>query len=418
MKSTHTFGIQFVLRPNRNDRSTGQIYARITVENTRIEISLKKTVSMDLWNEAKGKTKGSSQDVKSFNSYMEQVRGRLTECYRELQLNHEIITAEVIKAMFLGDNPNGHTLMELINYHNSTQSGVLSNGTLKNYRTTKKYVELFLKEKLKTSDIYLSKMNFKFVTEFDFYLRTVKQKDHHQPLNNNGLMKHMQRLKKILNLGVRLEWFDKNPLDLFEIKFIKVERGFLNEYELDIIEKRRFKIKRLELVKDIFIFSCYTGLAYIDAIKLTPSDISVGIDGQKWIFSKREKTRTSLKIPILPKAMELIEKYQNTPRSIHNGTIFPSISNQKMNSYLKEIGDLCGIEKNLTFHLARHTFATTVTLSNGVPIETVSKLLGHRSISTTQIYAKVLENKVSNDMAKLKSKLSGGSPELKKNITG
>jgi site-specific recombinase XerD len=219
-------------------------------------------------------------------------------------------------------------------------------------------------------------------------------------------MKHMQRFRKILNLGVRLEWLTKNPFNAYDIRFNKFERGFLTKYELDLIEKKIFSIERLQMIKDLFIFSCYTGLAYIDAINLTTSEISIGIDGQKWIYTTREKTQTSLKIPVLQQALDILERYNVNPRSINRGTIFPLVSNQKVNGYLKEIADICQIEKRLTFHLARHTFATTVTLSNGVPIETVSNLLGHRSISTTQIYAKVLENKVSEDMVKLRDKLS------------
>jgi integrase len=253
----------------------------------------------------------------------------------------------------------------------------------------------------------LSKIDFKFISDFDYYLRTVKPIDHHQPLHNNGMMKHMQRFRKILNLGIRLEWLIKNPFNAYDIRFNKVERGFLTKHELELLESKKFGIERLEMIKDLFIFSCYTGLAYIDAINLAPSEISIGIDGQKWIYTKREKTQTQLKIPVLPVAMEILEKYKVNPRSINRGAIFPLVSNQKVNGYLKEIADICQIEKRLTFHLARHTFATTVTLSNGVPIETVSNLLGHRSISTTQIYAKVLENKVSEDMVKLRDRLSG-----------
>jgi integrase len=231
-------------------------------------------------------------------------------------------------------------------------------------------------------------------------------------------MKHMQRFRKILNLGVRLEWLTKNPFNAYNVRFDKVERGFLTKYELKIIEKKKFSIERLELIKDLFIFSCYTGLAYTDAINLNLSEISIGIDGKKWIYSKREKTQTPLKIPVLPQALEIIEKYKSNPRSVNRGTIFPMVSNQKVNGYLKEIADICEIDKNLTFHLARHTFATTVTLSNGVPIETVSNLLGHKSISTTQIYAKVLENKVSEDMNRLMDRLSGQIPMISDSNVG
>jgi integrase len=229
-------------------------------------------------------------------------------------------------------------------------------------------------------------------------------------------MKHMQRFRKILNLGVKLEWLQKNPFDSYDITFEKTERGFLTPIELENIEKKAISSKRLEFIRDLFVFSCYTGLSYVDAVNLSVSSLILGIDGQKWISTRRKKTNTPLKIPVLPRALEIIEKYKSHPGSMNRETVFPLISNQKVNSYLKEIADLCGIEKNLTFHLARHTFATTITLSNGVPIETVSKLLGHHSIATTQIYAKVLENKVSEDMNKLKDKLFGTKTNEKQTI--
>jgi len=199
-----------------------------------------------------------------------------------------------------------------------------------------------------------------------------------------------------------LGWIERDPFINFKSKFIKTERGFLSLKELEEIENKLFTIPRLQLVKDLFVFSCYTSLSYIDVIHLTVDNICIGIDGELWIYYKREKTTKPIRIPLLPKALEIIEKYKSNHKSIAQGTIFPKISNQKLNSYLKEVADICGIKKNLTFHVARHTFATTVTLSNGMPIETVSKLLGHSRISTTQIYAKVIERKVSDDMQKLR----------------
>lgn len=171
------------------------------------------------------------------------------------------------------------------------------------------------------------------------------------------------------------------------------------------MENKQFKIKRLELVKDLFVFCCYTGLAYVDVMQLTMDNIVEGLDGEDWFKTHRQKTNIPVNIPILPKAKQILKKYLNPPRTANTDVIFPVFSNQKVNSYLKEITDLCGIKKNLTFHIARHTFATTVTLSNGVPIETVSKMLGHTKIATTQVYARVLERKVSEDMALLRKKL-------------
>ncbi len=193
-----------------------------------------------------------------------------------------------------------------------------------------------------------------------------------------------------------------------------MEREFLTQLELDTIKKKQFKIERLQYVKDLFVFSCYTGLSYIDVMNLQPNNIRIGINGMNWIITQREKTTTPVRIPILSQAQVLIDKYKDHPRSANKGTIFPNISNQKLNSYLKEIADVCEIDKNLTFHVARHTFATIVTLTNGVPIESVSKMLGHADLKTTQIYAKVVEKKISDDMANLEAYLSGERSKKKK----
>jgi integrase len=198
----------------------------------------------------------------------------------------------------------------------------------------------------------------------------------------------------------------KRPFIAHKAKFIKVEREFLSKDELFKIENKNFSIERLDYVKDLFIFSCYTGLAYIDVTRLTPNNIQKGIDGLNWIYTTRKKTLNPVRVPILQQVVKIIEKYKEHSRAKVTGTIFPIISNQKLNSYLKEIADLCGINKNLTFHLARHTFATTIALTNGVPIESVSKMLGHSDLRTTQIYAKVVERKISEDMSNLQKKLN------------
>jgi site-specific recombinase XerD len=292
-----------------------------------------------------------------------------------------------------------------MNYHNVEMKENLAWGTMKNYHTTQKYLEKFLKDKIHRSDISLREINYKFVTSFEYYLKTYQPLDHQKRLGNNGVMKHMERFRKMINVALKNEWLEKDPFKAYKLKFTKFERGYLTEEELQELENKLFTVERLQNVVDLFIFSCYTGLSYIDAVNLSPRDIVKGIDQEYWLFTKREKTHTPVKVPLLPKAVELIEKYSNNVKCRAEGTVLPKMSNQKLNGYLKEIADLCGITKNITFHLARHTFATTVTLSNGVPIESVSKMLGHTKISTTQVYAKVIERKLSNDMLLLKEKL-------------
>ena len=281
----------------------------------------------------------------------------------------------------------------------------LAPGTLKNYGATENYLKRFLAAKHKTDDIKLKDITSKFVFDFEYYLRTSKPIEHHNPLSNNGVMKHMERFKKLINLALKIEWIEKNPFRNFTPKFDRVEREFLTEAELTKIKEKDFG-RRLEQVRDIFVFSCYTGLSFIDVANLSEENIIIGMDGEKWISTHRQKTFNKVFLPLLPQAEAILEKYKDNPQAQHRGVLLPAASNQKTNSYLKEIADLCEIKKKLTFHIACHTFATTVTLTNGVPIETVSKMLGHTKLATTQIYAKVVENKIGTDMAALKKRLS------------
>lgn len=406
MRSKNTFGIQFITRVNRIKDGKAPIYARITVDKERIEISLKRTIAPADWNTLKGQARGSRKEMAELNTYLEQIRSRFTECYQEIQLKKQLITASGIKSLFLGEEEKQFTLTKLVSYHNESMKSVLTQGTLKNYATTQKYILKFLKTKKKTSDIFLTEINYRFIIDFELFLRNHKPEDHQKPMQNNGVMKHLERLRKMLTLALKMELIIKDPFVKYKLHFDKVERDYLTESELCSIEDKEFSIERLQIAKDLFIFSCYTGLAYVDVMKLNPDKVSIGIDKQYWITTKREKTSTPVRIPILPKAWELMQKYQDHPRVISCGTIMPRMSNQKLNGYLKEVADICGVTKNLTFHMARHTFATTVTLLNGVPIETISKMLGHTKISTTQIYAKVVEQKVSQDMLQLQEKLS------------
>jgi site-specific recombinase XerD len=280
-------------------------------------------------------------------------------------------------------------------------ASVLKAGTLKNYFTTERYLNKFLIQKLKIKDIYLKQLNYRFIIDFERFLRNYSPSSKRKALGNNGVMKHLERFKKMIHFAIKLEWLVKNPFGQFQLKFDRYDRQYLSERELELIENTYFNSQRLERVKDIFIFSCYTGLSYIDVKQLTVHQIVKGIDNNYWIYTKREKTNEVVKIPILPKALAIIDKYKVLSERIGSEMLLPLYSNQKTNCYLKEIAKVCKIHKNITFHVARHTFATTVLLSNGVPIETVSKLLGHTKLSTTQIYARVLEHKISEDILRV-----------------
>jgi len=404
--TNNTFGVAFYLKKQKTTQAgKSPIYARITVNGKRIEISVKRSIEENNWNATKGMAKGSREEITKLNKYLDQFKASIIDSYQQLLLQKKFITAELLKEKVTGADQAEFTLCKLMEYHNAEQANVLEPGTMKNYYTTQKYIKEFIRERFKTSDKYLSELSYKFITDFQYYLSNRTPEKGQKPLNNNGLLKHIERFCKMVNLAVRLEWIDRNPFHAYQLKFDKVEREFLTKDELARIEAKKFNIVRLQVVQDLFVFSCYTGLAYIDVFNLTPANLIEKSANNIWIATNRQKTNEPVRVPLLPKALAIVEKYKGHPQALAEGKVLPTLSNQKLNSYLKEIADTCDIAKPLTFHIARHTFATTVTLTNGVPIETVSKLLGHSKLTTTQIYAKVIESKLGDDMAKLSQRL-------------
>ncbi|WP_336069744.1 site-specific integrase [Mesoflavibacter sp. CH_XMU1404-2] len=405
MRTRSTFSLLFWVNTSRLNNNQVPVYARVTVNGKRVNISLKRKVILSEWDSAKSKLKGSNQEAKLFNRFLEQVRSQIYLAYEQLLSENKLINAQAIKARYLGEDEQHRSLLELFEYHNTTMSKNLHKDTMRHYKTTQNYLKSFLSKKIKTDNIYLSNLDYSFIVDFEYYLKAHEPTDHQRKISNNTAMKHLQRLRKMLTMAYHLEWIDRDPFVRFKSSFEKREREFLSESELLKLENFHSPVNRLNIVKDLFVFSCYTGISYIDLNNLTRDNIVKGIDGNDWLITKRQKTKTNVKIPLLDKALELVFKYENHPRVVANNGILPRLSNQRINAYLKEIADLCKIKKNLTFHIARHTFATTVTLSNGVPIETVSKLLGHTKIATTQIYARVIERKVSEDINALKIKM-------------
>jgi site-specific recombinase XerD len=313
------------------------------------------------------------------------------------------VTAVGLKSKLLGTDIEQRMLIPIFQEHNDKVEALVGQdfapGTLERYKTSLKHTQEFLIWKYKTSAIDITKIDHAFIMDYDFWLRSVRQ------CANNTAVKYIKNFKKIIRLCMANGWLAKDPFLDYKAKLKVVERPYLTKEEIQMMYEKEFVSDRLNQVRDIFLFSCYTGLAYVDVKQLSKSNINIGIDGDQWIFTHRQKTDTSTRIPLLPLAQELILIYENHPQCVNTDVLFPVLSNQKMNSYLKEIANVCGIDKDLTFHIARHTFATTVTLSNGVPIESVSKMLGHTNIKTTQHYAKILDKKVSDDMLALRRKL-------------
>lgn len=413
MKTKSTFTVIFFTRKSRSNPKHLSIYVRITVNRKRAEISLKRTILYKDWDNNKSRARGNSQKARMLNTYLDKVYQRLLECHKEFLAEDKILSSDAIKSRYSGEDDNSKSLSKLLDYHNNNMVHVLKMGTMKNYYTTEKYLYKFLLKKKRVKDIYLKQLNYEFVTDFEHFLRNYKDSRKKLMLTNNGVMKHLERFKKLINLAVKLEWMQNNPFNQFQLKYHKYDRAYLSERELELLEETEFKSERLQRIKDCFVFSCYTGLSYVDVRELTVDNIVKGIDNNYWIYTKREKTDERVKIPLLPKAMDIIEKYKVFHKEDFEDGLLPISSNQNTNKYLKEITTLCGIHKNVTFHVARHTFATTVMLSNGVPIETVSKLLGHTKLTTTQIYARVIDTKISSDIAMLQEKLNP-SPSKKK----
>ncbi len=404
MQTSKTFSIHFWLNTAKKKNGSAPVYARITVNGKRAEISLKRYQSVTSWDSKTKRARPRTPNAPALNAYLNQVYTELLACQKQLLSEFKLITSQAIKARYLGEDEQEKTLLDLVDYHNTTMKTVLKFGTLKNYYTTERYIKRFLKARIKSSDMYLKQLSYSFIIDFEQYLRKGPSINKRQPLNNNGVMKHLERLKKLMNFALQLEWIEKDPFVRFKLKFTKHQRDYLSESELQIFEQGELKAEYHRKTRDVFVFSCYTGLSYTDVKSLTLHNIVRGIDSDYWIFTQREKTEQPVKIPLLDKALDIIKKYDNNAQG--NAKLLPVFSNQKTNIYLKEITAIFEINKNITFHSARHTFATTVTLSNGVPIETVSKLLGHSKLSTTQVYARVIEEKVSVDMKSLRKILS------------
>ena len=380
------------------------IYVRLTVDGKRLEFSTKKFVEKTKWSNELSKMKGTTEEARSINSYLDLMKSKVLDAQMELLHRNEVLSIENFKNKLLGTGERQRMLVPIFQDHNNKIKELVGKeyapGTLERYTTSLKHTIEFMQWKYNISDIDITKIDHAFITDYEFWLRSVRN------CANNTAVKYLKNFNKIIKLCLANDWLDKNPFANYKSKVKEVERVYLTESEIQSIIDKDFKTERLSLVRDIFLFSCFTGLAYIDVKNLTKSHISYGIDGEKWIFTHRQKTESASKIPILPVTQMIIDKYENNPQCINEDKLLPILSNQKMNAYLKEIAGVCEIEKELTFHIARHTFATTITLTNGVPIESVSKMLGHKNLRTTQHYAKVLDKKVSEDMKILRDKYS------------
>ena len=397
-----TFKVLFYLKKGAaNNSGETMIMARITLNGVRCNFSTKQKIKETNWNVEANRATGRSSQTAQVNSLLDNIQSSLMKIYQEMLLVDNYVTAEKVRNAFMGTSENCTTILQLFDKHNEDVKALVgiskSTATLQKYSVARRHLSEFIRHKYNMSDMYVNEINAMFISNFDVYMRTIAC------CGANTTAKFLQTFKRIIIIAKDNGLIKADPFANYKIRIAKVDRGYLSQDEVNKIAEKKLCSERLEQVRDIFIFSCFCGLAYIDVKNLTDSNIKKSFDGKQWIMTKRQKTNTKVEVPLLPIPERIINKYRGKQK---NGLLLPVISNQKLNSYLKEIGDVCGIEKNLTFHLARHTFATTTTLANGIPIETVSKMLGHTNISTTQIYARITNDKISKDMEGLSEKFS------------
>lgn len=403
-----SFGLLFYPKKPKGYKSGNvPIYFRITVDGIERELSTRLQVDPEKWSSEANRLMGRTDAVKAVNDYLDVLYTKAIQARTQLTAMSKPVTADNIKALVQGKSLEAtRTIMDVFRDHNKKMKELVPKGeytasTLERYETSYKHTLSFMQDTYSISDIDIQKLDYAFITEYEHWLKTVRSCDH------NTTMKYLSNFKKIVLICIKKKWLVGDPFGEFKMTKRKKKRIPLSQIDLNNLATKKFASERLSAVRDIFLFSCYTGLAYSDVKKLKTTDVFIGIDGYKWITCKRKKMErndSSSNIPLLPAAEAIINRYRNDPYCIEEGVALPVRSNQKMNEYIKEIADLCEIRIPLTFHIARHTFATTVTLSNKVPIETVSRLLAHQRIATTQDYAQVLDNKISDDMSGLREK--------------
>jgi len=400
-----SYQLSFYLRKSRtNKTSESDIYLRISVRGKRSALSINRKVDPRKWSSSSEKALGKSPEATEINNFINVLKNKIKNIHQELIEKNQAITSKSILDEFKGVNKKKPKMtLEAFKEHNEQMDRLsgksISKSTAKRYWTCYNHIEQFLKEVYKSEDFRMKDIDHQFITKFEYFLKTARK------CNHNSALKYVNNFKKIVRIALANQWMDRDPFYNYKVQYETVDREFLNEDEVKALVEKELYFDRLRIARDMFVFSCHTGLAFGDLEKLSEKDITKGIDGGRWIRTKRLKTKSITSVPLLPIAEEIIERYKDHPEIKDKDLILPVPRNQNYNAFLKEIAVLCGIKKNLTTHLARHTFATTVTLSNGVPIESVSKMLGHKDLRTTQHYAKIVDRKISDDMKALRKKL-------------
>ena len=404
MSSKATFSLVFYINRTKA-RKNGEcpIMLRININGSRVTMALKRHLDPQHWDSGRSQMKGRGDQARLFNDYLDSIRVRAHKKYNELLTAKEEVLASDLRDAILGiQTAKSRNLIETWQEHVNGLKQLIgkesSYATYQKYNTAKNHMKVFLRKTYKAEDVSIKSVDHYMISRYAHYLKT------EMACSYNTATRFLQNLKRITTLAMRHGWLAKDPFAGVNLSLKEVDRPYLTEAELNKLMEFQSPFERLNKVRDFFVFSCFTGLAYIDVKQLRRCEIEHN-EGNYWIRTRRQKTRARANIPLLNIPMEIIRKYSILEALQPEDLVLPMPSNQKINAYLKELADLCGISKSLSFHIARHTFATTVTMMNGVPIETVSKMLGHKNITSTQHYARIVDQKVGEDMQLLSQRL-------------
>ena len=392
-----TFSLLFYIRRDKlNKRGEAPVFMRLTINGERADASIKRFIEPHAWNSEKGKANEKCRGGKDLNLYLDAISANILQIQRDFELDKKEVSAQIILNRYLGkDQSNRHTLMEVFHAHNKKCRALIginfAPDTVLRYETCLRLTEEFMRNTYKKEDCYLDEVTKQFVEEFEFYLKTVRKCCH------NTTTKYLANFKKIVRIALANGWMKKDPFAQIRFHLDEVEREFLEKQELKTLLSKKISIPRLAQIRDIFCFCCFTGLAFSDVKQLKSEHLVTDINGMVWIRKTRQKTKNMCNIPLLDEANKILDRYKDHPYCQTQGVLLPVCSNQKMNMYLKELADICGIRKNLSTHTARHTFAT-LTLASGATIDNVAKMLGHANVNMTRHYAKVLDSSIMRDM--------------------
>ena len=401
----NTLSVLFIIKKAKLLKNgEAPICMRITVNKRVAEIMIKRSIPVDLWNQKKECSKGKDRVATELNHYINTVRAKVLQIHRELEIDNKPITADIIKDCFYGRDKVQRSLLEVYAEHNEKCRALIgkeyTESTVTKFDTSINRLKEYIRSCYHRDDIMLAELDGQFIRNFDFWLKTEKH------CQNNSALKHLKNLKKVVRIALANDWIKKDPFYGIHFKQEEINVEFLSREELDILMNKEFAIKRLEQVRDIFVFCCFTALAFVDVQQLSREHLIKDNNGALWIRKARQKTNQMCNIPVLSIPQRILRKYEDNAECIKKGVLLPVISNQRMNAYLKEIADLCGITKRLTTHVARRTAATVVFLANDVSMENVSKILGHSNIRMTQHYAKVLDSSIMRDMFNVEKNFS------------